>query len=57
MSKEVCIWLAEYERLLKDSRKLECLYNAGIDNTDAYEYGLQLFYENFPEYDDDNEDD
>lgn len=40
----------EYNQLVRDSLFLSALYSAGIDNTDAYEFGCERFYEENPEY-------
>lgn len=38
--------LKGYVKGLQDDRLLlECLQAAGIDNTDAYEYGIELYHE------------
>lgn len=36
----------EYESLLRDSKMLETLYAAGVDNWDGYDYALQMMEEN-----------
>ena len=35
----------EYERLLKDSRKLKALENGGVDNWPGYDYAMELYGE------------
>jgi len=34
----------EYEQLLSDSKELQCLDNAGVDNWEGYEYAMAEFY-------------
>jgi hypothetical protein len=36
-----------YEHLLHDSRWLECLEAAGVDNWDGYEYARQIYREDY----------
>jgi len=40
----------EYDDLVRDSLFLSALEAAGIDNTDAYSFGCETFYEENPEY-------
>jgi hypothetical protein len=47
MSKEnetVTISKKEYESLLDDSHKLECLENAGVDNWGGYSDAMEEYY-------------
>lgn len=39
-----------YEELKRDEAFLQCLYNAGVDNTEAYDYAQDLFEREYPEY-------
>ena len=48
------ITVDKYNSLLADSRKLQCLLNAGIDNCEAYYYGCKEYYESWPEYDEED---
>ena len=34
----------EYQRLLKDSKKLNALENGGVDNWGGYDYAMENFY-------------
>ena len=47
----VTILRKEYENLVEGSLFLQSLMAAGIDNTDAYSFGCELFYQDYPEYD------
>lgn len=40
----------EYERLVRDSKFLEALKGAGVDNWSGYSYAHEIFYEWYPEY-------
>jgi hypothetical protein len=51
MEETVIILKSDYELLVRDSRLLQCLDQAGIDNTDAYSFGLETFFIRYPEYD------
>lgn len=48
--KTVTITKKEYDDLIRDSLFLATLEAAGIDNTDAYSFGCEQFYEDYPEY-------
>lgn len=48
----ITICRKEYDALIRDSLFLQSLEAAGIDNTDAYSFGCEVFYEENPEYDD-----
>lgn len=41
----ITITKKEYESLLEDSKWLQCLENAGVDNWDGYDYARELFNE------------
>lgn len=41
----VLIPKSEYESLLKDSRWLQCLEDAGVDNWQGYDYACDLWKE------------
>lgn len=45
MDETVTITKKEYDSLLDDSRLLQCLQNAGVDNWDGYSYAMEEFYE------------
>lgn len=36
-----------YQDLIRDSRWLECLENAGIDNWDGYDYAQEEYFETY----------
>ena len=40
----VTISKKEYERLLKDSAKLQALENGGVDNWQGYSYAMEEYY-------------
>lgn len=42
---EIIIELKEYMRLLYDSRKLNCLENAGVENWDGYNFAMETMEE------------
>jgi len=46
----VTISKKEYDDLVRDSLFLSALESAGIDNTNAYSFGCEIFYEEHPEY-------
>lgn len=50
----VTISKKEYASLIRDSLFLQALEAAGIDNTDAYGFGVDIFYESNPEYAEDD---
>lgn len=39
----VTISYEEYEELLADSKLLNCLLNAGVDNWDGYDFALEEY--------------
>ena len=45
MSEEITISRAEYESLLEDSRWLQALENAGVDNWPGIDFARELFNE------------
>jgi len=47
--KTITISEDEYKRLLQDSRFLDCLKNAGVDNWDWYEEAWKAYEERYPE--------
>ena len=49
--KTITISEDEYKRLLQDSRFLDCLENAGVDNWDWYEEAWKAYEERYPEED------
>ena len=51
MEDTVTICRKEYDALIRDSLFLQVLEAAGIDNTDAYSFGCERFYQDYPEYD------
>jgi hypothetical protein len=56
MSEEtVTITKKEYDRLLADSRFLECLEAGGVDNWDWYSEACAQLCESYPEYCEDDE--
>lgn len=42
----------EYEDILRDSRLLQSLYAAGIDNWEGMYDAVEIFYSDYPEYKD-----
>lgn len=42
---KVTITLAEYESLLEDKEKLDCLEACGVDNWGGYSDAMEMFYE------------
>ncbi len=42
----VTISETDYDELLEDSRFLNCLRNAGVDNWDGYDYAIEDFNAN-----------
>lgn len=38
----------EYMELLKDSRFLECLRAAGVDNWEGYDPSVDIFFDRYP---------
>lgn len=42
----ITITVEEYEALLQDSAKLNCLEGAGVDNWDGYDWAMEEFYSN-----------
>ena len=38
----VTIAIEEYEELVNDAKFLKCLYSAGVDNWDGYEYAQEM---------------
>jgi len=42
MNETVTIPKSEYESLLEDSKWLQCLEGAGVDNWDGYDYAREL---------------
>jgi hypothetical protein len=45
MEETITISKKEYENLLKDSKKLSALENAGVDNWEGYDYARELMQE------------
>lgn len=43
--KTVTITVDEYEELISDSKFLQALVGAGVDNWDGYEYACEIFQE------------
>ena len=43
--KTITISQDEYDQLRRDSEFLECLYSAGVDNWDGYEYAQDMMEE------------
>lgn len=41
----------EYERLLKDSARLQALENGGVDNWQGYDYAMELYFKKHPSED------
>jgi len=44
MEETVTITKKHYNDLLEDSRQLQCLENAGVDNWDGYSYAMEEFH-------------
>ena len=42
---QITINFNEYQRLLTNSTKLECLISAGVDNWEGYDEAMQMFAE------------
>lgn len=49
-AEKVYINKIEYERLLKDSRFLNALEQAGVDNWEGYSEAWRIMEEQYPEY-------
>ena len=50
--KRIQQWMVRVEKLEDRSNKLQCLEEAGIDNTEAYSQGMSIYYDRYPEKDD-----
>lgn len=46
----VIISKADYEGMVEDSRFLESLQSAGVDNWQGYSYACEIFLATYPEY-------
>jgi hypothetical protein len=44
MNEEITIPRDEYESLLRDRKKLQCLQGAGVDNWEGYDIAMDEFY-------------
>lgn len=42
---KIVVSKSKYLSLLEDSRMLNCLYNAGVDNWEGYEYACEAYNE------------
>lgn len=45
MEETITITKKEYESLLEDSKKLQALEGAGVDNWQGYDYAMELLRE------------
>lgn len=52
MDETVTITKDEYQKLLESQRKLSCLESAGVDNWEGYEYAMDMYTEEFDDFED-----
>lgn len=44
MEETITISKKEYDQLIDDSKFLECLRGAGVDNWDGYDFALEVYH-------------